>query len=133
MNFKKLFADFPVIDTQFDIVSVDAFMYKDEEEEITFYSPVLTYTMFDKKTQKSNAGFMLQTGAVCTTYLELAEFVHKMATAGLFLVDLSAYGTIFSEAGDVVEAVNWNDYIDHIQQQEDGVDQTEPKTKPTLH
>lgn len=126
MNFKKMFAKFPIIGTQFDFVTVDAVLFKDEEENTTFYSPMLTYVILDKKTGTAAAGFILQTGAICSSYLELAKFVHSMATNGLFLVDLGAQGVIYTEAMDVAELVNWNDYIEHV------TDNTE-KPKPTLH
>jgi hypothetical protein len=127
MNFKKIFAKFPIIDTQFNRVSVDVLMFKDDEGT-SLYSPILTYAIIDKQAKIAEAGFMLQTGVVCASYLEVAKFVHDMASSGFFLVDLGANGAVYNEEMGLVEIIDWNVYAEHI-----AADLETQQPNPTLH
>lgn len=94
---------FPTIDQRFDLVAIDCIKISDE-----FYVPIIRYMVRDHVNKKVTAGVTLQTSATCDQLLEVAEFIKHTSRLGLFVVDVCAFGTIYTESMEEIEDVNWN-------------------------
>ena len=112
MPINELFKQFPVIEDQFDLVAIDAIKFVDDEN--AFYVPIIRYMERDHIVKQVTAGLTIRTGATCESLEEIAMFLTTLTKMGFFLVDVCAYGTIYTEDMVELEDVNWNNVIQLI-------------------
>lgn len=102
----ELFKQFPVVEDQFDLIAIDCIKLIDEDHE--FYTPLIRYMVRDHTERKVIAGMTIRTGSTCESLEDVAEFMSHLSNIGVFLSDVSAFGTIYDEDMGEIEDVNWN-------------------------
>ena len=94
---------------------------------------MIRYMMRDHAAKKVEAGLTLLTGATCDELVEVTDFISTISSIGMFLTQVSAYGTIYTEDMQEIEDVNWNEIAKERQEIEDAPTSTAPTTKQYLH
>lgn len=102
----SIFNKFPLVDSEFDLISIDAIKVIDDT--MSFYTPIIRYCIRDHEASKIVAGMTVATGFTSNDLSGIAVFVNKIVSSGLFVVDVSALGTIYTEDWAEIEEVNWN-------------------------
>jgi len=115
-----------VIEDQFDLVAIDALKFIDDDNE--FYVPIIRYMIRDHVLKKVSAGLTIRTGATCESLEEIAMLLVTLTKMGFFLVDICAFGTIYTEDMTEIEDVNWNNIMQLMSN-----DSTETVQKPITY
>lgn len=131
IDYKAMFQKFPVIESQFDMVSVDCI--KMGQSEDYFYVPMIRYMMRNHEAKKVEAGLTLLTGATCEELVEVTDFISTLSSIGMFLTQVSAYGTIYTESMEEIQDVNWNEIAKERHEIEDAPTGPAPTIKQYLH
>ncbi len=105
-NNVEVFSEFPIIDSEFDMVCFD--VIKVEDGESHYFTPVIRYCVRNIVAQTVDAGFTLLTGFTSDSLVGVSMFVAKLVGSGMFLVDVSAIGTVYNEQWVELEEINWN-------------------------
>lgn len=98
-------AEFPTIGEDFDIVTIDLMSYTDGA-----YTPMINYMFANDETETVDGGLTLLTGMSFDSYQAAAIFFNALIQNGFFIVPVSRIGFIFSEDGDMIEQIDWEDY-----------------------
>ena len=105
----RFFEQFPVIEDQFDMISIDCIRMNDSG--VDYYTPLIRYMKRDHVEHRVTGGMTLLTGAACESLSEVAEMISTLTKLGFFLLNISAFGTIYTEDMVEIEDVNWNNVI----------------------
>ncbi len=128
IDYKEMFSKFPVIESQFDMVSIDCIRMGQSDDY--FFVPIIRYMMRNHDAKKVEAGLTIITAATCEELIDVTEFITTIAQTGFFLNQVSAFGTIYTEDMTEIEDVNWNAIS---KMNEDKSDNTEQQKPTYLH
>lgn len=63
IDYKEMFSKFPVIESQFDLISIDCIRMSEGTDQ--FYVPIIRYMIRNHEAKKVDGGLTLITGSTC--------------------------------------------------------------------
>lgn len=125
------YTNWPVIDTMdFSHVEFDITHWEDD----TYTLMLNFYSDLAEKEGDTNSGLTICLQLASESLEEMHVKINGLIALGLFdQLDILGIGTIWNADGDQIGEVNWNDYNDHLPEEdedENGVSKSSSEEKP---